>query len=280
MPADVGPVVHAEPRQTRNRSWRRRVFSVWAAMLTGLLGLLFTTVTVLTVTLWLTDPGYTETTPVVDLGFFALGGVIIAVGSATQIGSPERHVAGLQQAILGLVILTVAGYLGNRIEPFVGPLVLLAAMLPVIVLHPSRRDLLAAGKGLSLPLAMMAVAALGPGLAYAWNMLDLARDAGRSCFLGQCARGDRFAEMAALAVAIALVGFLASLKTSGWIIPARTAGIAALILGGISLAVPGEVGALEPWWAAATMLWGATFIVVAQLEARANAAGRSGSQAS
>jgi hypothetical protein len=41
-------------------------------------------------------------------------------------------------------------------------------------------------------------------------MLDLARQAGRSCFLGQCADGDRFAEMAAPAIAILEISILAA----------------------------------------------------------------------
>jgi hypothetical protein len=252
------------PRHAR----RARFFTAWVATLTVLLGLLFTSVTVLTVALWLIDPSYAETGPVVDLGFFALGGGIVTAGLATQLRSPQRHVAGLQQAILGLLALATAGHLAARIEPFIGSLLLLGAIVPVIILHPSRHRLLAAGKGLSLPLAGLAVAALGPALVYASSMLDHARDAGPSCFLGQCARGDRFAEMAALAIAVSLVGVLAALRTTGWTIPARTAGIAAILLGTTSLALPGEIGGLEPRWAVATLLWGAAFIIGATLEAR------------
>jgi hypothetical protein len=39
---------------------------------------------------------------------------------------------------------------------------------------------------------------------------------------GRCPYGDRLAEMAALAIAIVLVGMLAALKTHGWRVAARS----------------------------------------------------------
>jgi hypothetical protein len=38
---------------------------------------------------------------------------------------PERKIAGVQQAVLGLFALLVAGLIGNRIEPLVGSLLFL-----------------------------------------------------------------------------------------------------------------------------------------------------------
>jgi hypothetical protein len=112
---------------------------VWAATLTILLGVLFTGLTVLTVALWATDPAYVETNPVVDLAFFALGGVLVTGGFASQL-TRRPSVAGLQQAP-GAGALTAAGWLGARIEPAIGGLVLLLASVPLVVLHPDRRRL-------------------------------------------------------------------------------------------------------------------------------------------
>jgi hypothetical protein len=177
--------------------------TVWAATVTVLVGLLLTGMTGVIVALWATEPAYTHTNPVVDLGFFALGGILVTVGFASQISA--RTVAGLQQAILALVALAVAGLLGGRIEPFIGALLLLVAAAPLVVLHPARWQLLAAGAGVSRALAALGAAAAAPAFIYAAGMLDRARDAGPSCFLGQCVQGDRFAEIAALAVAVVLV---------------------------------------------------------------------------
>lgn len=222
---------------------RHRLRTAWAATLTVLVGALFAGTTVLTITVWTNDPAYTQTNPVVDLAFFALGGILITVGFGSQIRSSQT--AGLQQAITALLVLAVAGLLARRVEPFVGALLLLMATAPLVVLHPARQRLMAAGRAVSWPLATLGGIALVPALAYATTMLDRAQAAGPSCFLGQCAEGDRLAETAALAVAVVLVALLTSLRTSGWKLSAWCAGAAAVVLGVTSLAFPQELGALD-----------------------------------
>lgn len=239
--------------------------TVWAAVVTALLGLLFAGMTIMTVALWASDPGYSQTNPVVDLGFFALG-IMIAAGFASQIRG--RQVAGLQQAILALLALTVAGLLGGRVEPFFGALALLVAAAPLVILHPWRRRVLAAGLGVSRLLAALSVIAVIPALGYAASMLDRARAAGPSCFLGQCVQGDRFAESAALSLAVVLVALLASARTLGWLLPAWSAGLGAIALVTASLAFPGEVGGLTTPWGVAVGLWGIAFIAIAHAQAR------------
>jgi hypothetical protein len=248
------------------RRWRPTFVGAWAAVLTALLGLLFVGMTALTIALWATDPAYTYTNPVVDLAFLALGGVLVTVGIASQVRG--GHVAGLQQAVVALIALSLAGWLGARIEPFVGPLLLLVAAAPLVLLHPRKRRLLAAGDGVSLPLMALALSVAIPSIVYAAAMLAEAQAAGPSCFFGQCVRGDRLAEAGALAVAVVLVALLASLRTPGWSLPAWCAGVAAIILGAASWALPGEQGALTPWLAIGFVLWGAAFVVVARLESR------------
>jgi hypothetical protein len=248
------------------RGWRPALFGVWATVLAGLLGLLFVGTTALTVALWATDPAYTQTNPVVDLAFFALGVVLVTVGIASQ--ARGGHVAGLQQAVIALIALSVAGWLGARIEPLVGPLLLLLAAAPLVLLHPRRRRLLAAGDGVSLPLMALALSLAIPATVYAVTMLAEAQAAAPSCFFGQCVQGDRLAEAGALAGAVVLVALLASLRTPGWSLPAWCAGVAAIIFGAVSWAFPGEQGALTPWLATAFVLWGAAFVVVACSESR------------
>jgi hypothetical protein len=248
------------------RAGRTTFVAVWAAVLAVLLGLMFTGLTATTIGMWATDPAYTHTNPVVDLAFFALGGILITAGLASQV--PGGHVAGLQQAILALLALSAAGWLGGRIEPFVGPLLLLVAAAPLVTLHPNRRRLFAPGEGVSRALLTLALTAAVPATVYAVGMLAQARAAGPSCFLGQCVQGDRLAEAAALAIAVVLVALLASLRTPGWPLPVWCAGLSSLLLGTISWALPGEPGALSPWAAAGAVLWGVAFLVVAAHERR------------
>ena len=257
--------LHAERAPTAGRTRPSRFATVWAAAVTVVLGLVFAGTTALTLALWATDPAYSQTNPVVDLAFFALGGILITVGFASQIR--PRQLAGLQQAVLALVALAVAGLLAGRIEPFIGALLLLVAAAPLVVLHPARQQLLAAGETLSMPLAVLGAAAVVPAVAYAAAMLDHARSAGPSCFLGRCAAGDRFAETAALAVAVVLVALLASLRTSGWTLSAWCAGGAAITLGAASLAFPLEPGALAAPWAVAVVVWGTACIATASTHA-------------
>jgi hypothetical protein len=264
MPAAAAEVVPP----SGHRPWRSTFVSVWAAALTLLLGLTFVGTTALTIVLWSTDPGYTHTNPVVDLAFFALGGILVTVGLASQVRG--GHVAGLQQAVLALLAFSAAGWLGGRIEPFFGPLLLLVAVAPLIALHPRRGRLLAVGDGVSRHLLSLALLAAVPAAVYAAPMLAQARAAGPSCFLGQCVQGDRLAEAAALAIAVVLVAVLASLRTPGWALPAWCAALAAIVLGAASWLFPGESGALAAWAAAAAVLWGVVFVAVAHTFARAS----------
>ena len=62
---------------------RRVAFSAWAWILSLFFGLLFVGLTILTIGTWFLGQD-TMTDPVTDLGFFALGGVIVGVGFAVQ----------------------------------------------------------------------------------------------------------------------------------------------------------------------------------------------------
>ncbi len=248
-------------------SVRRRAFFIWAEILSLVFGLLFIGVTALTIGMWLAHQN-AFTTPVSDLSFFALGAIIIGMGFAVQLRVPERKIAGVQQAVLGILALLVAGLIGNRIEPFVGSLLFLIAAAVLVTLHPARREFFKLRHGLSAPLAALSILAAFPAVAYAASMLVLARHAGPSCFFGQCPYGDRLAEMAALALAIVLVGMLAALKTPGWRVAARSAGASAVILGLASIVLPGAPGALGQAWGALTATWGVLFVVAAEWEMR------------
>jgi uncharacterized membrane protein YidH (DUF202 family) len=262
----------AAPDQ-RSTQDRRRVFAAWAAVLALALGVLFVGVTVLTLALWFSDPGYAETNPVVDLGFFALGAVVVASGIGLQVGAPERHVAGLQQAIVGLGALGVAGLAGDRIEPLGGALVLLAAVGVLVVLHPARRSLVRPGERPSLLVGLVAAVIAVPAVLYATAMLDLALASGPSCFLGECARGDRYAEMAALAVAVAILGVLAGLGAPGWRQSAWSAAVAAALVGLASIALPQVAGSLGTAGGALAVAWAVLLAAAAERVARAGVPG-------
>lgn len=252
-------------RPTTGRG-RRVAFLIWAAILSLFFGITFIGVSVLTIGLWVANQNLV-TTPVSDLSFFALG-AIIGVGFIVQLRAPEHHVAGMQQSLLGLFALTVAGLIGMREEPLTGGLLFLLAAAILAGLHPERRELFQLGRITSAPMAAMSILAAIPAIGYAASMLVLAREAGPSCFLGRCAHGDRFAEMAATAVAIVLVGMLAALKTPGWRVSAWSAGAAAIIVGLASVALPDAPGSLRQAGGALAIAWGTLFVAMTEREMR------------
>jgi hypothetical protein len=245
---------------------RRVAFFVWAAILSLLFGLTFVGVTALTIGLWLLDQNH-DTNPVVDLGFFALGGVIIAIGFVVQLWAPERKIAGVQQAAIGLLALGIAGLIGGRIEPLAGSLVGLVATVVLVALHPARRAFFRLGAHPSLRLAMLSMLAAIPAIIYATAMLIQARQAGPSCFFGRCAYGDRLAEMASLAVTLVAGGLLAASKPEGWRITAWSVGVAAIIPGAASIVLPAFPGAVGQAAGAVGVIWGVLFIAIAVWEA-------------
>jgi hypothetical protein len=235
-----------------------------AAMMSLVLGFTFLIVTMLTTAIWMTDPGYTETNPVVDLGFFALGFVVIGSGIAVQLRAPAGNVAGIQQAVIGSLALSVAGGVGDRVEPLAGGLVILLAAVVLAAIHPARGEFFRRDPGVNPPLVALTILAAPPAVSYAASMLDLARQSGPSCFMGQCAAGDRFAEMAALAGSIVLIAWLTLWRTRGWRVPARSIGAAAVLFGVASIALPNVPGAAGAPWGTLTVAWGIGFVVAAE----------------
>lgn len=261
-------MLQAHPLQAQGRRHARATaFRVLAGVLALGLGLLFVGLTLLTLAVWAADPESAETNPVVDVGFFALGGLIVAVGFGSQVRSPERHAAGLEQALVGLIALSTAGALGGRVEPFWLGLALVLLTLLTMILHPARADLALRPRRVYPPLAALGLAAALPAAVYAIGMLGLAAAAGPSCFAGQCARGDRYAEMAALAAAIVLVTLLASTRPAGWRLSTRSAGAGVALVGAASMILQDVPGSLGLAGGAVAAAWGLLVVVAGERQA-------------
>ena len=244
------------------RTRRRRARLVWAWLWSGLLGIVFVAVTVLTMSLWVVDPDYTETTPVSDLSFFALGAMMTAGFASQSKGHPPA--AGPIQGLITASALALCGLLGGRSEPLAGGALLTAAAAVLLILHPDPRGLLDR-HGTPRPAgAVLTVVAAASGLGYAAVMLAAARAAGPSCFLGQCAHGDRLAEMAATAVAIPGLAALAAWRVDGWRLPLWSAGLGALTLGASSVALPHATGSLGALGGTAAIAWGVTLVALGE----------------
>lgn len=263
-PRRLGPPPAAVPRTPASPTvgTTHRLFRVWAGTWGVVITLLFVAVTLLTITLWLTEPAYAATTPDADLGFLALGATI-GVGLLSQLRR-EPPPAGLQQALIATIALAAAGLMGQRAEPLIGALAILGILAVQAGLHPARRSLWHGGGTPDLALVILAVAAGVPAVAHAAGLLGLARGAGPSCFLGQCAEGDRPAELAAALLAVPLVGMLAAFRTPGWRLALWTAGAAALTLGAAALVLPDTTTSIGPATGLAAVAWAVVFVWVGE----------------
>ncbi|MDQ6711617.1 MAG: hypothetical protein M3Z28_00285, partial [Candidatus Dormibacteraeota bacterium] len=197
----------------------------------------------------------------------ALAGIIITVGLLVQLRSPARKIAGVQQAVLGILAFLITALIGGRQEPLQESLLFLAAMAILVTLHPARQEFLKPGARLSPAMAAISVLGAIPAIGYAVSMLVQARQ-----FVGPPHHADRFAEMAAAAIAIVLVGMLASLKSQGWRIAAWSAGAASIVVGMASVVFPDAPGAVGRVWGTLAVGAGVLFLVLAELETIRSAA--------
>ncbi|MDQ6877172.1 MAG: hypothetical protein M3082_05645, partial [Candidatus Dormibacteraeota bacterium] len=242
-------------------SVRRIAFFAWAAILSAAFGIGFFGLTVLIIG-WF-EQSFGVSTPVSELSHGALAGIIITVGLLAQLRAPARRIAGVQQAVLGILTFLITALIGGRQEPLQESLLFLVAVAILVALHPARREFFKPGAGVSPALAAISLLGAIPATGYAVSMLVQARQ-----FVGPPHHADRFAEMAAAAIAIVFVGLLAALKTHGWTIPARSAGVAAIVVGMASVVFPDAPGAVGHAWGAVAVGWGVLFLAAAEWEAR------------
>lgn len=202
-----------------------------------------------------------------DLGYGAVAGLIIALPMILQAIRPERK-PGVMQGIAAAGLGFGGGYaLGGT------PLFALVPIAVVVALwwfHPSR------GQGVRLSgrpqilLAALALLAAIPLAIYAFDQAAMQR---------ACVEGDQhceefhFAGMAALALALPLVGLVASFRTGGWRITARLVGAAALVFGLSGLLFPDLLSSIGRVWGSVAIAGGVLFVAVAEWVARRSTEG-------
>ena len=173
--------------------------------------------------------------------------------------SPERPVRPLVMltAIGVAALATMAAAV--TVDPFTLPVVILIGVL--WALAPDRSGLMPAGH-VSLPLIVLSVLAAVALVPYGVAQAELQR----TDHVSEHARFYHWVEMSFHAVAIPLLGLLAGLRPTAYLMAGWMAGVALVILGGASLVYGAYPSALPAALAGGVLVGGAVLIAAAVVE--------------
>ncbi|MGH8912839.1 MAG: hypothetical protein ACRDVD_10015, partial [Acidimicrobiia bacterium] len=163
-----------------------------------------------------------------EITFGSLFAIVLA-GVGTQLRSPDRHVAGLQQALVTVVVLSavVAASTGWEWTS----LLYLLPLVTIALLHPARRQIVLPSVKVLPVLALLVVAASLPALtAFVVEFSKATLEV----------RGHQahWGGMAAFALVVPAIGAIAAAGVPGWPVAAWSSGLAAMAYGVASLAFP------------------------------------------
>lgn len=252
-------------------SWRRPVFTVIVVLTLGLAGLFASMVVLMNA-----QPGFMgmshfsqESHRIHDLTFALLNGTVV-VGMLAQLRAPTRNVAGQLMGLIPFAALMLVVGLTNTWVLSPPWLILGASTVLAMMFHPAG-DPTRTFSAARLDRVMLALvgAATIPLLAFAWMNIGLQRSV-----LTDHVMAGHYGFMAALSFTIIGVGLLSSARPGGWRIAAWIAGGLPVALGLASIVFPVD-SSLDPVWALGAIVWGVTFVAVAELRRRTDMVGGS-----
>lgn len=243
-----------------------------------------------------------------DVSFGAIFAISL-VGVLAQLRSAWHKVAPMQQVAIPIYLLILAEIIVSGPSPDMVPLYLLFGLPPILIalLHPARREvfrpkvrpspvLLAMVVVAAIPLLVFAVGqfraglegvAIADGPEFAeLRSLEEDPNSTEEQFQGAFDEGVAAAQlspeevvlvehffhwagMAAVALAIILVGLLAALRIRGWRVTAWTAGLALAYYGLVSVLTSADASSGGYPWGGLAIAWGVVFVFLAEREARA-----------
>ncbi|MDP9343064.1 MAG: hypothetical protein M3Q23_13450 [Actinomycetota bacterium] len=206
------------------------------------------------------------------VGFGILFGILSTVPAVALARRPEAK----PSAFLQIVAIAVATLLSALVSLEAGyllfGLIVAAGAAVLLALHPNRAGVLHPSPD---PSRIMAAFALGGAVPLVWFGLAMARLQRDGVPADPHVRNDHWANMAALAFALVLVGLLASARVRGWRLTAWCAGIGAAVYGLASIVFSRFPGTQVPYpgsegvgWGLVALVGGLGFIAVAEWEAR------------
>lgn len=194
------------------------------------------------------------------IGFGGLVGVLLLV-SAWRPGANVASVNVIAAAALGGLIAGVMS--GDLIGGgwIVAPIIVLI----VWALHPARRELFRL-RDPNVPLLVLSLLALIPGIAWALTQAELQRNGVPA--LDEHAEFHHYSGMAAAGTTIWLVGLAAAFDASGARFARWYVGLSVAAMGLAALALSEELGAFDTTWAWALLGGGILYVVLAEVAGR------------
>jgi hypothetical protein len=187
--------------------------------------------------------------------------VLSAPGAIAAARAPERSTRALVHlalvGIAGLVTMAVS----LALDPFTLPFVVLVGVL--WALRPSRERPFPDGRPSAILLALVLASAI-PLAAYALGQAELQR-------IDTASEHDRFfhwVETSFYAVAILLLGLVASLRPAAYRLSGWSAGVALVVAAGASLVLGNYASAFDTGWAWAALAGSLIFLAVVEWESR------------
>lgn len=244
-------------------TWRMLATRILSGLLAIAFGLLFFSLPLLVLTWFSTGNDIMHR--VHGIGWGVTGGLLVAVSFASQAIRPRAY-AGMQAALVAMFVVTLtSAIVAPETLAQIVPLLVVAVIVAAV--HPQRPrlgDLAPRSRAL---LAILAIAAI-PLVIYAVGQLGTAMSAAPAD--PHVAEENHYESMAAMALGLLAVGYVATAKRPGWRVPLYTAGIGAMLFG-LASVLFGETGSVGPLWGALALLGGAAFMVVGEREARTSA---------
>ncbi len=206
------------------------------------------------------------------LGFGILFGALLTPAAAALVRRPE----GRPSAFLQVVAVAVAGVVGAAVSAdgnylVIGLIVAVIAAI-LLVVHPSRASVLHPAADPSPVLGTVAAVGAIPLVWFGLTMARLQRDGVPT---DPHVKGDHWANMAAMAFGLALVGLLAAMRFRGWRMTAWCAGLGVAVYGLASMVFARFPGTEVPYlgsegvaWGLVAVIGGLAFVAAAEGEAR------------
>jgi MFS family permease len=199
-----------------------------------------------------------------DLGWGALGGILVCGALLVQFWAWGRKPAALQQlAVVAIAFILGMGLASDYSGGVVGATALVVVgTLMLLWLHPRRLDVLRERANFNPALAGLVIVGAVPLIGYALTTSSFQRNGLPD---DPHVSMHHWTTMTTMAIAIVLVGALASLRTDGWRIPAWSAGLALCVFGLASMIYPDYAGSAGSYWGGLALVGGLIFVLTSEI---------------